>query len=244
MKIIKIFIFLILLSLPLSGLAQNAEDQLSDQNPQIDSTATEKQTTENDSINSNSNPHNLPVIAVIGMSNEVENEEWKDARVGMGLRIILSQLFFESGHFWMMEEKKEIKEKLNELSTGIWAMNQEDYDFEDDIKEIAQFEPDFVAYGKVYYFGRPRSRASFGPVHMNKNSVKIKVEVALKDMKRGKTIKEKGEGKSSTTAGSAIFQYREDNVELDKTNVGNATKDALAEAVEKIMKEYEKKYKK
>ncbi|MFC2089037.1 hypothetical protein ACFLSX_05485, partial [Calditrichota bacterium] len=168
----------------------------------------------------------LPTLAVIGMSNEIRNEDWRDERVGLGLKIILSQLFYESGYFTMLEEKPEIRQKLNKMVSGIWTLNQEDYNFENDAKSIKEFGADFVAYGKVYYYGKPRMRVSLGPLHMRKNSVIIKVEITLEDLKSGKTISERGEGQSKTTANSALFKFREDHVDLDKTNIGNATKKA------------------
>ncbi len=182
-----------------------------------------------------------PALAVIGMSNEVENEDWRDARVGMGLRAILSQLFFDSGYFLLLEEKPEIRQKLNALATGIWAL-QGEHDFKEALHQAGELGADFVVYGRVTYFGTPKTRVSFGPMHVRRNAVVINVEATLEDLKTGRKIKEKGQGESATTAGSAIFNYREDRVELDKTNVGNATKKALSEAVGKILKEFKKKY--
>jgi curli biogenesis system outer membrane secretion channel CsgG len=181
-------------------------------------------------------------LAVIAMSNEIENADWRDARVGMGLRVILSQLFFDSGYFSLLEEKPEIRQKLNELAAGIWALNKNDYDFAEEINKTAELGADFVVYGKVYYFGKPKTKGSLGPIHVSRNAVVIKVEVTFQDLKTGRIIKAKGEGESATTAGSAVFEFREDRVEMDKTNIGNATKKALDEAVEKIIKEFKKKY--
>jgi len=183
-----------------------------------------------------------PSLAVIGISNEVKNEAWRDARVGLGLRIILSQLFFDQGAFSMLEEKPGMRENLNTLGQGIWALNDVGHDFQKDISSLKESEAHFVAYGRVFYFGRPRSKASLGPLHLNRNSVVIKVEVTLEDLQSGKKLAGKGQGISSTTAGSAIFSYREDNVVLDKTNIGNATKEALGQAVATVMKKYNKRY--
>lgn len=187
-------------------------------------------------------PPTHPVLAVIGMSNEVANEDWRDARVGLGLRIILAQLFFDQGVFEMVEEKPEVRARLQEISQRVWLLNEKGHDFSPEIAALAQEGPRFVTYGKVFYFGRPRSKASLGPVHLNRNSVVIKVEVTLEDLETGRKLTARGKGVSTTTASSAIFSYREDNVDLDKTNVGNATKEALDVAVRSIMKRYHKKY--
>jgi hypothetical protein len=181
-------------------------------------------------------------LAVIAVANEIKNEDWRDARVGMGLRTILSQLFFDSGYFALLEEKPEIRQKLNELAAGIWSLHKNDYDFREEVKTTGELGADCVVYGKVYYFGKPQTRGSLGPIHVSRHAVVIKVEVVFEDIRTGKSLKAKGEGESATTAGSAIFEFREDRVEMDKTNVGNATKKALGEAVAKIIKEFKKKY--
>ena len=181
-----------------------------------------------------------PNLAVIGISNEEKNEDWRDARIGMGLRIILAQLFANTAEFTLVEEKGEMRTRLNNLGSAIWARNEPGYDFHSNVDTLRGFDARFIAYGKVFYFGKPRSKANLGPLHTNKNSVVIKVEIILEDTQTGKQLVGRGRGVSSTTANSAIFSYREDNVELDKTNIGNATKDALGVAVKAIMKRYEK----
>ena len=209
----------------------------------INSSSTAASITDNSKARSIDDKSTGRTIVIIGLSNEVKNKEWQDNRIGMGLRVVLSQLFFESGEFAMLEEKPEIRKKLNDFAHDIWALNKSGYNFKKDIENTKDLGADFIAYGKIFYFGKPKSKFSFGPMHLNRNSVVIKVEVTLEDLKTGKKIKEKGKGVSTTTASSALFQFREDNVELDKTNIGNATKDALSGAVVKVLKKFRKKYK-
>jgi hypothetical protein len=49
-----------------------------------------------------------------------------------------------------------------------------------------------------------------------------------------------GEGKSTTTASSVLFTYQDDKVNLDETNIGNALKEAITNAVDKIVKDLDK----
>ena len=47
---------------------------------------------------------------------------------------------------------------------------------------------------------------------------------------------------SARTSLTAIFSFREEAVELDKTNVGTATRHALREAVEKVMEAFARQH--
>jgi hypothetical protein len=177
-----------------------------------------------------------PTLAVIGMANQVEDENWRDARVGLGLRNVLAELFFDTGRFSLIEEKPEIRRRLDKFSEGLWQLGKS-ADMDRIVERIGILESDFVAYGKVTYFGKPKTKLSFGPMHMQRNAVVIEVLVTLLNLQSGKTYQEEGKGVSRTVVGSTLFQFREDHVELDKTNVGNAVREALEEAVGKITKE-------
>ncbi|OGC05374.1 hypothetical protein A2V82_05955 [candidate division KSB1 bacterium RBG_16_48_16] len=177
-----------------------------------------------------------PTLAVIGMANQVEDENWRDARVGLGLRNVLAELFFDTGRFTLIEEKPDIRRRLDKFSQGLWQLGN-NADFERIIERIGVLDADFIAYGKVTYFGKPKTKLSFGPMHIQRNAVVIEVDVTLMDLKSGKAYRQEGDGLSRTVVGSALFQFREDHVELDQTNVGNAVREALEEAVNKIVKE-------
>jgi len=182
-------------------------------------------------------------IAVIGVVNELEQPEWKDQRIGLGLQTILSQQLYESGHFKMLEDKPEMKEKLQVIGEGLWSKTGST---DDNVKNAAQLGADFAVYGKVIYYGKPRSKASFAGMSVNKKTTVIKVEVHFVNTKTGKTITEYGEGESSTTATAIVFQFNDKKVDFDKTEVGSATKKALNDAVikvqDKVMGQLVKKY--
>ncbi len=183
----------------------------------------------------------LPAIdslVVIGLTNEVKDASWRDARVGMGLRNVLAELFFDTGRFVLLEDQPEIQQRLGALAEAAWALEAKKYDFRSEVDSVRTLASGYVAYGRVFYFGRPRSKVSFGPIHAHSRTVLIRVEVTLEEVKTGERIRERGEGKAKTVAKTAIFSFREQAVELDKTNVGTATRRALREAVEKVMETF------
>lgn len=170
-------------------------------------------------------------VAVLGFENDIGNKEWEDNRIGFGLRVKLSEILYETNRFEMIEEKSEIKQKLEEISKLMWLSKDIDYKNYIKLDEI-----DYIAYGKVYYFGKPRRNASIGLVQLNKNITEIKVEITLENVKTGKKISEKGFGKAEVESNSIIFTYNEERAEFDKTTVGIATEQALKEALNNIMK--------
>ncbi|MBN1129850.1 MAG: hypothetical protein JXA71_12735 [Chitinispirillaceae bacterium] len=183
-----------------------------------------------------------PACAVIGFVNQVKHKEWKDARVGMGVRAMLSQAVAETGLFVLLEEKAEIKERLEEIARNAWASGKDDEPFESAAAELRQKGARFIASGRVFYFGKPRTRASVGPAHLARDEVVIKLEVELYDEARGKSITAVGSGKAKTTAASGLFTYHGENLDADASMVGTATKKAIDDAVADIVKKYRKKY--
>ncbi len=178
----------------------------------------------------------MPTLAVVGLANEVSSDEWEDLRIGMGLRAILSQELFETGHFELLEEKAEIREQLRALSRGLWEEGLRQDGAETRLLAgVGALQPDYVAYGKVVYFGRPRSRANIGPVRRNRQTIEIGLELTMLEVASGRRTIAEARGKAQTVATSAFFVYQEDRVELDESAVGTATRKAMSQAVEELM---------
>ncbi len=182
-------------------------------------------------------------LTVVGFVNELEDSSWQDARIGMGLQAILSELFYASKEFALVEEKEAIKEEIRKTASLLWATGDKSKKIKE-ITEKASQETRFLAWGRVFYFGRPRDKASLGPMQITRDAVVIKVEVTLRDQKKKKNYVAVGKGVSATTAASILFTFHEKELQLDKTNVGNATREALEMAVNSLMKTYRKKYNK
>ena len=183
-------------------------------------------------------PPAIDSLVVIGLTNAVKDASWRDARVGMGLRNVLAELFFDTGRFVLLEDQPEIQQRLGALAEAAWALEAKKYDFRSEVDSVRTLASGYVAYGRVFYFGRPRSKVSFGPIHSHSRTGLIRVDGTLEEVKTCERIRERGEGKAKTVAKTAIFSFREEAVELDKTNVGTATRRALREAVEKVMETF------
>jgi curli biogenesis system outer membrane secretion channel CsgG len=184
-----------------------------------------------------------PTLAVTGFANQVDHKDWRDARVGMGVRAMLSQALSETGLFTLLEEKTEIKAQLEAIAKTVWASGKGDGTLESAASAMKKAGAAFVASGKVFYFGKPRTRASVGPAHFASEEVVIKLEIVLQDVSNGKKLTAIGSGKAKTTAASGLFTFHGENVDADASMVGTATKKAIDDAVAEIMKKYRKSYK-
>jgi hypothetical protein len=184
-----------------------------------------------------------PVCAVVGFVNELKNEQWRDARVGMGVRAMLAQSLHGSGLFRMLDEKDEIAQVLGDISGRAWKEKRGGKEIDKAVKTVAAEGARFVASGRIFYFGKPRAKASVGPMHFSSDEVLIKLEVQLYDVQKKKKLKAIGVGKAKTTASSALFTFHDDRLDADKTMVATATRKAITAAVDEVIKRYREKYK-
>jgi len=185
----------------------------------------------------------LPVCAVVGFVNELKNDQWRDARVGMGVRAMLTQAIHETGLFRMLEEKEVVADALDKIVDRNWKGNSDKKKSKETIVLLTSEGARFIASGRVYYFGKPRTRASVGPVHIASDEVVLKLEVKLYDTHKKKTLSAVGTGKAKTTASSTFFTFHGESLDTDKSMVATATRKAIGEAVTEIVKKYRKKYK-
>ncbi len=184
-----------------------------------------------------------PSCAVVGFLNEIENQDWRDGRVGLGVCAMLSQALFESRCFTLLDEKAEIKGRLQEIAKSAWLGRKGGATLDSAAMEMKKAGARFMASGRVYYFGKPRTRASVGPAHFSGDEVEIKIEVTLLSISDGKRISAIGTGKAKTTALSGLFTFHDENLDADKSMVGTATRKAIDAAVAEITKKYRKAYK-
>jgi hypothetical protein len=185
----------------------------------------------------------LPSCAVIGFVNEVNNPEWRDGRVGMGVRALLAQSVAETNDFTLLEEKAAIKAKLEDCAKAAWLSDKKESPLDTAAAAMKSAGAAFIASGKVFYFGKPRTRASVGPAHFASDEVEIKIEVTLADARSGKKLSAIGSGKAATTAVTGIFSFHGENLDANASMVGTATKKAVDAAVAEIDKKYRKAHK-
>ena len=179
-------------------------------------------------------------LVVIGVVNGLSDERWKDYRIGFGVRILIAQVLFNTGKFNTLEDKSEIREKIRELSRGIWESPKKKYKFSKDRETVESMGVNYIAYGRIFYFGKPQTDVSVGIMHKRVVETVIKIEVTIENIHTGKKISSKGMGKAKTKASSVLFSLREDRVLFDETSIGIATKNAVEDAIEKLMKKFPK----
>ena len=179
-------------------------------------------------------------LLVVGVANQLKDERWQDRRIGFGLTSLIAEALFDSDRFVLLEEKEEIREQLRTVREKLWMLSEEAVQLAEAAKAAQQIGAEWMAYGRVVSFRTPSNRISMGPFHSREKITEIKVEVNLRDLQSGRTLSGDGKGKAKTTATSVVFEYRQDREEInfDKTTVGQATKEAVAQAVKKVLEEY------
>lgn len=183
-----------------------------------------------------------PTLVVVGFACQVDDANWRDARVGFGVRSLLAQALFDTGRFANLEEKAEIRDEIRHRAETMWLHAEDKVDFVQASEDLGTWGADFAAYGRVTYFGRPQTRVSMGPLHSRTRTTIIKLEVTLIDVGSKKSIEETGVGRAKTRAKSALFTFRRDQVLWDETTVGIATGEAIRDAVAELMKTFDKKW--
>ena len=188
------------------------------------------------SVYAQSDLNPVPVM-VLGSENQIRGRHWGDLRIGYGVTSMIAQNLYDTGLFSLVEERREILGRLDEIRDRIWNQGyDEDIDF-----DALQLESSaWLSVGRLVYFGAPRTAMSIGPVHVRRNEVIIVVEVDLIDPEGETTITGEGIGVSERTSRSAIFEFRDDQLLLNQTSVGIALQDAVSEAVNDLKVEFQK----
>lgn len=183
---------------------------------------------------------NENTLLVLGSFNELKDERWKDEHIGFGLRSLITQSFFDVGTFTIIEEKPEIREKLQDMSQGMWTSSDKKHDIKKETQDAKLMGAKYIAYGRVYYIGRPQTKVTIGVLQARVSDTVIRIEITLQNIENGKTIKKSGAGTAEIVANSIFFEVRDDSVLFDETAVGVATKKAIGQAVTDIMKDFKK----
>lgn len=179
-----------------------------------------------------------PLLMVVGFSSDVKLEAWQDARLGFGLTAALADTLYASGMFRMVEEKAEVRQRMRDMGAELWSdPGRQDDVRADAIEYLATVEsrPEWIASGRVVRFGTSTRRASLGPLQQARRGFTVHIEVVLEQLDTGRTIRATAEGDAARTATSAFFSVRDDRVLFDATGVGNATMDALHQAVADVL---------
>ncbi len=159
------------------------------------------------------------------------NDGWKDQLIAYGIRNIVNNELYDTGKYIPVEDDPEMMQQIDKLIASNWqaAVNTDGaVDVEQQVKQIA----DCLVTVTVRDF-KVKRRRSIGLFSAAKTTIKITVDVELKH-NDGTLLKVTGSGKGVTKSMGILFQIREDKVHFNETTVGQATQEAIHNAIKKL----------
>jgi len=167
------------------------------------------------------------LTVVAGCESDINEKKWKDFRIGFGVTDCIAEELYKSGMFKLVEEKGAVKDKVASVRQKLWSGA-----YKDALVDLDSLRSDSlaIAYGRLVYFGTPRSSVSMGPFGGDENAVVIKAEVVIA-LPGGEKITGKGEGKSKRSAMTTLFKFSDDRLFFEQTEIGQALHKAIMEAV-------------
>lgn len=169
-------------------------------------------------------------LVVIGVKNEIGRKEWNDQLIGYGLSHMLLQGLFDTGRYAPVEDNPEVLRETRRLINTQWSETSTFYTPRqaDDIAE--RLECDAVAYARALKFIKKRKRSFAGPFSSAATRITVEIEVCLKERNQPVRVAT-GKGSAMTKSRGFLFEIRKDQVYFDKTAVGQASQEAMTNAV-------------
>lgn len=169
-------------------------------------------------------------LAVVGVSNASDEPEFGKLLIAQGIAHLVAQELYDTGRYVPVEDNAEISGRIQELlaraavspDTAAEPVNQ------------AELGCDAVATARIMSFDKSRFRGFAGPFSSGKVKVELTVEVSVREGEKP-PVKGQGSGSGTTKARGVLFQIREDKVHFDQTSVGQATQEAVSQAVAGLM---------
>jgi len=173
-------------------------------------------------------------LAVVGVSNATDEPEFGKLLIAQGIAHLVAQELYDTGRYVPVEDNAEISGRIEELLARA-AISPEGVA---DSVDRAALGCDAVASARIVKFDKSRFRGFAGPFSSSKVDVEITVEVSVREGENP-PVKGQGSGSGTTKARGVLFQIREDQVHFDQTSVGQATQEAVAQAVAELMSQVE-----
>lgn len=179
-------------------------------------------------------PEGTPRLAVIGVDTQVKCEEWRDFRIGLGIRPMLTDALFATGLFRLVEEKPEIRKKLGLEEETCWLAGLPSSP--EELSRIASsYGADVVAYATVKSYKDPSSSWNLGPWSQRTDLAQLEVKACLYDSRTKQFVCSTGQGSAKFVAGGAFVEYRDDGRLSTKSLVGEASEKAVDDAVGRLL---------
>lgn len=181
-----------------------------------------------------------PTVLAVGLESAVEDEAWRDRRLGMGLRGRLAQMLADCGAFVTLEER-ELAPSVAEAVDGYWLRERPEGGGAAGGADLDSLHEatgaDWIGHGRLESMGVTRDRVS-GLAGGRRWAYRATVRLCLH--RRGEaSLCREGTGRSVTRVMSAGVQYRGEEVAFDQAGPAQAVDRALVDAFDRLMPAWE-----
>jgi hypothetical protein len=178
-------------------------------------------------------------LVVLGLENRLpkkQRQDWRDQRLGLGIRGRLAQMYADSGAFALVEDK-DLAPSVREAVGGWWLAERSAETLADLDRLHRETGAAWIAHGSLDEVGVTRDRVS-GPVGGRRWAYRVEVRLCLHDA-GGDELCDDGEGRSVTRAVGVVFDYRGDELAFDQAGPAEAVDRALVDAFNRLMPRWE-----
>jgi hypothetical protein len=182
------------------------------------------------------------VLAAIGMQQQrnngpgAEDATLQDRRVAFGLTNLLAESFYDTGKFRLAEEKELYQRQLIAELVDLFSNTSHASPSNTELGGIgARLDADLLTYGKVGYTKSSGQRIQLGPVGRYQQKLRVNIEVCLFEVSSQTTLCREGEGSAQQEGVGAVYEFRNNRPEFEKSAAGRATKQAVTSAVQALM---------
>lgn len=172
-------------------------------------------------------------LAVVGVANKTGEGEFSNLLIAQGIAQLVAQELYDAGGYVPVEDNPEITGRINELLALSAQPDSGEAESDLALNSGEKLGCEAVATVKIVKFSKSRSKGGIGPFSAAKVEISVEVEVSLKDGDKA-VVSARGRGTGLTKSQSFLFQVRKDKVNFDQTSAGQATLEAVKEAVGKL----------
>lgn len=177
-------------------------------------------------------------LFVSGVEARSKDRKLNNLLIAQGMVRLIEEELFATGYFIPVENRAEIQDQVNELILSAWHSPHKESEILKRRTLEDRINSDVVVSGAITKFRKKRKKAFAGPFSKAKVTIFFGMELFLKE--NGKLIcSGKGSGKGVTDQQAVFFQIRNDTIRFDDTSVGKAVHEAVREAVQNMVKQYE-----
>jgi len=165
-----------------------------------------------------------------------EEGAWRDRRVAFGFNSLLTEAFYDTGKFRLVEEKDlRQRQLIQDLVELFWSGSPPEL-ADPEMENIAtRLESNLLAYGTLSYTWLSGQRRQIGPFGSYQQKLRINIEVCLYEVPTRQTLCRQGEGMAEQEGMGVGYEFRNDRLEFEKSATGRATKQAVTNAVQALV---------